>query len=48
MDEAAVRATLVAGGPALDGAAAPAKGLCLRRVGFGRPPGERNGEHEER
>ena len=48
MDEAAVQATLVAGGPALDGAAAPAKGLCLRRVALGRQPGERNGEHEER
>jgi tRNA pseudouridine38-40 synthase len=48
MDEAAVRAALAGPGPALDGAAAPAKGLCLRRVAFGRRPGERNGEHEER
>jgi tRNA pseudouridine38-40 synthase len=36
MDEAEVRAALVAGTPALDGAAAPAKGLCLRRVVLGR------------
>ncbi len=48
MDEAAVRAALAGPGPALDGAAAPAKGLCLRRVAFGRRPGERNGEREER
>jgi tRNA pseudouridine38-40 synthase len=48
IDEAAVRAALAAGGPALDGAAAPAKGLCLRRVALGRRPGEPNGEHEER
>jgi tRNA pseudouridine38-40 synthase len=48
MDAAAVPATLVAKGPALDGAAAPAKGLCLRRVAFGRRTGEWNGEHEER
>ena len=48
MDEAAVRAALVAGGPALDGAAAPAKGLSLRRVALGRPSVERNGAHEER
>ena len=48
MDETAVRAALAGPGPALDGAAAPAKGLCLRRVALGRRPGERNGEHEER
>jgi len=36
MDEAEVRAALAAGTPALDGAAAPAKGLCLRRVVLGR------------
>ena len=36
-------------GPAFDGAAAPAKGLCLRRVAFGRrTDDETNGEHEER
>jgi tRNA pseudouridine38-40 synthase len=48
MDEAAVRAALSARRPALDGAAAPARGLCLRRVALGRGPGEANGEHEER
>ena len=48
MDETAVRAALAGPGPALDGAAAPAKGLCLRRVALGRQPGEPNGEHEER
>jgi tRNA U38,U39,U40 pseudouridine synthase TruA len=48
MDEAGVRSALAGPGPALDGAAAPAKGLCLRRVAFGRRPIERNGEHEER
>ena len=41
MDEAAVRAALSARRPALDGAAAPARGLCLRRVALGRRPGER-------
>jgi tRNA pseudouridine38-40 synthase len=48
MDETAVRAALAGAGPALAGAAAPAKGLCLRRVALGRRPGESNGEHEER
>ena len=48
MDETAVRAALAGSGSALDGAAAPAKGLCLRRVAIGRRPGELNGEHEER
>ena len=48
MDETAIRAALAGPGPALDGAAAPAKGLCLRRVALGRTPGEQNGEHEER
>jgi len=48
MDETAVRAALAASGPAFDGAAAPAKGLCLRRVALGRRPGAPNGEHEER
>jgi tRNA pseudouridine38-40 synthase len=48
MDETAVPAALAGSGPALAGAAAPAKGLCLRRVALGRPPGEWNGEHEER
>jgi tRNA pseudouridine38-40 synthase len=48
LDETTVRAALAGSGPALAGAAAPAKGLCLRRVVFGRRPGEVNGEHEER
>ena len=48
IDETAVRAALAGSGPALDGAAAPAKGLCLRRVALGRRPGTGNGEHEER
>jgi len=38
IDAAALRAALAAGEPALNGAAAPAKGLCLRRVVMGRPP----------
>jgi tRNA pseudouridine38-40 synthase len=38
MDEHGLRAALAARGPALNGAAAPAKGLCLRRVVLGRPP----------
>ena len=48
MDEAAVAAALAADGPALNGASAPAKGLCLRQ---GRPRAAAagaNGEHEER
>ena len=48
VDETAVRAALAGSGPALDGAAAPARGLCLRRVVLGRRPGNGNGEHEGR
>jgi len=48
MEETAIRAALAGPGPAFDGAAAPAKGLCLRRVALGRPSGERNGDDEER
>jgi tRNA pseudouridine38-40 synthase len=48
MDATAVRSALAGPGPALDGASAPAKGLCLRRVAFGRRPVESNGAHEER
>ncbi len=48
MDKEAVRTALAGPGPALDGAAVPAKGLCLRHVVIGRRPGEPNGEHEER
>jgi tRNA pseudouridine38-40 synthase len=48
MDEAAVRSALAGPGPALGGAAAPAKGLSLRKVALGRRSGARpNGEHEE-
>ena len=48
MDETAVLAALASPEPALDGATAPAKGLCLRRVALGPRPGKPNGEHEER
>jgi tRNA pseudouridine38-40 synthase len=49
MDEDAVRSALAGPGPALGGAAAPAKGLCLRHVAFGRRDGgEMNGANEER
>ena len=49
MDEDAVRSALAGPGPALGGAAAPAKGLCLRHVAFGRRDGsDMNGAHEER
>lgn len=36
IDEGAIRAALAAGEPAFGGAAAPARGLCLRRVVLGR------------
>jgi len=48
LDETMVRTALAGPGRALDGAAAPARGLCLRHVAIGRRPGNRNGEHEER
>ena len=38
IDEAALGAALAAREPALNGAAAPAKGLCLRHVALGRRP----------
>jgi tRNA pseudouridine38-40 synthase len=38
IDETVLRAALAGQGPALNGAAAPAKGLCLRRVVLGRRP----------
>ena len=38
IDAAALSAALAGREPALNGAAAPAKGLCLRRVVMGRPP----------
>jgi tRNA pseudouridine38-40 synthase len=47
MDAEAIRAALADRGPAFDGAAAPAKGLCLRRVALGRPVWGDDGEHEE-
>ena len=43
-----VRSAFAGDGPALDGAAAPAKGLCLRHVAFGSRPERMNGEHEQR
>ena len=46
MDATAVAAALGAVRPALDGAAAPPHGLCLRRVVVGRPA-RTDGEHEE-
>ena len=48
LDETGLRAALADRRPALDGAAAPAKGLCLRRVALGRTAPENDGEHEER
>jgi tRNA pseudouridine38-40 synthase len=48
LDDTGLRAALADRRPALDGAAAPAKGLCLRRVAIGRPAPENDGEHEER
>ncbi len=49
MEIEGVRSALAGPGPALDGAAAPAKGLCLRHVAIGRRiRNEPNGEREER
>ena len=48
MDEAGVRAALAGPGPALDGAAAPSKGLNLRRVAYGTRRTQSNGAHENR
>jgi tRNA pseudouridine38-40 synthase len=48
-DIGAVRSALADPGSAHKGPAAPAKGLCLRRVVIGRGTTARtNGEHEER
>jgi tRNA pseudouridine38-40 synthase len=47
VNEAAVTAALADRRPALDGAAAPAKGLCLRRVVLGRKPTERSERDEQ-
>jgi tRNA pseudouridine38-40 synthase len=47
MDDAGVAAALAGRKPALAGAAAPARGLCLRHVALGRQRSRTNGEHEE-
>ena len=47
IDETVLRAALAGRGPALNGAAAPAKGLCLRRVVLGRRTGGDDKEDEE-
>jgi tRNA pseudouridine38-40 synthase len=47
MDREAVAAALADTRPALDGAMAPAKGLCLRRVVLGRRPAARTMEIDE-
>ncbi len=47
MDEAGIAAALAGRRPALAGAAAPARGLCLRHVALGRRR-TGNGEHEAR
>jgi len=44
LEETAVAAALAAERPALHGAKAPAKGLCLRRVAIGRPSRRTDGE----
>src|SRR3954452_1283910 len=48
MNDSEVAAALAARVPALNGAAAPARGLCLRRVVLGRRTERQMGEHEER
>jgi tRNA pseudouridine38-40 synthase len=47
LETTAVAEALRVSRPALNGAAAPARGLCLRRVVLGRQPGQSNGEIEE-
>ena len=47
IDEQAVAAALAERRPALGGAAAPARGLCLRRVVLGRRQGRRNEGQED-
>jgi len=44
VEESAVAEALAARRPAFNGALAPAKGLCLRRVVLGRPARETNGD----
>src|SRR2546423_14943858 len=46
LNDDAVAAALADRRPALNGAAAPARGLCLRRVVLGRPQGRGMGERE--
>ena len=48
IDETAVATALAENRPAFAGAAAPARGLCLRRVVLGRRQERTSGEHEER
>ena len=48
MTEAEVAAALADTRPALAGAAAPARGLCLRHVALGRRRRQENGDNEER
>ena len=48
IEETAIASALAERGPALAGAAAPARGLCLRRVALGRRQQRTSGEHEER
>lgn len=46
-DKAAIEAALAAPEPAFNGSAAPARGLCLRRVVLGRRPSDDDKEDEE-
>jgi tRNA pseudouridine38-40 synthase len=48
LNEDDVAAALATGRPARNGASAPAKGLCLRRVVMGRPAGREDGVNEDR
>lgn len=48
IEETEVETALADRRPAFAGAAAPARGLCLRRVVLGRRPERTSGEHEER
>jgi tRNA U38,U39,U40 pseudouridine synthase TruA len=46
MTQAELAAALAAEEPALNGAAAPAKGLCLRHVALGRRPADDKEDEE--
>ena len=48
IEDSAIATALAERRPALAGAAAPARGLCLRRVVLGRRQERTSGEHEER